>query len=167
MPKPFILSIVGWSDSGKTTLILKLLPELKKKGYNVAVAKYCPCGFDLDHEGKDSWKFCQAGSKGIFLSSPNSLALIKPKEEKESVKQKLRNYFSDFDIVLMESYNNEPEIPTMQIIRKGIGGDVLKDKNFVVYVSDMELDVDKPIYDLNDISGIVKFIEKNAKKKGA
>jgi len=167
MAKPFILSIVGWSDSGKTTLILKLLPELKKKGYNVVVAKYCPCGFDIDHEGKDSWKFSQAGSKAIFLSSPDSLALIRPKKEKSSIKDKLRSYFSDFDIVLTESYNNELEIPTMQIIRKGIGGDVLKGKNFVVYVSDMELDIDKPIYDLDDISGIVKFIEKNAKKKGA
>jgi len=156
----FLLSIVGFSNSGKTTLILKLLPVLKQKGYNVAVAKFCPCGFNLDHKGKDSWRFSQAGSRGIFLSSPDSLALMRPIKQKESVKNILYKFFQDFDIVLMESYSQEKNIPTIQIIRKKIGGEILKKSNVLAYVSDMDLDVDRAVFHPDDISGIVRFIEK-------
>ena len=71
MSAPLILSVVGKSDSGKTTLILKLLPELKKRRYRIAVAKHCPHGFDLDIETEIAL-FCkacrgQAKSGGFFL----------------------------------------------------------------------------------------------------
>lgn len=115
---PFILSVVGESDSGKTTLILKLLPELKKKGYRVAVAKHCPCGFDLDLEGKDSWKFAQAGGEGTFLSSAGSMAVIRPREEILNLKEKLQNYFKDFDIVLTEGYTDEPGIDKVLLVKE-------------------------------------------------
>jgi len=116
--KLFILSIVGKSDSGKTTLILKLLPELKKKGYKVAVAKHCPCGFDLDVEGKDSWKFTRAGGEGTFLSSGDSMAVIRPRQEILNLKDKLQDYFCDFDIVLTEGYNDEPGIEKVLLVKE-------------------------------------------------
>ena len=121
MSAPFILSIIGKSDSGKTTLILKLLPELRKRRYRVAVAKHCPHGFDLDIEGKDSWKFAQAGGEGIFLSSPRDIAVLRPRGDSLDIKGQLQNYFSDFDIVLMEGYNSKSGIKKIEIIRKGIG----------------------------------------------
>ena len=156
---PFILSIVGRSDSGKTTLILKLIPELKKRGYKVGVAKHCPCGFDLDVKGKDSWKFTRAGAGGIFLTSDKDLALLRPKEALLDVEDKLQNYFSDFDIVLMEGYNEESGIRKIQIIRSGIGGTAFPSNEIIAYISDMSLATDKPVYKPDDFSGIVDFIE--------
>ena len=156
---PFILSIIGKSDSGKTTLILKLLPELKRIGKKVAVAKHCPHGFDLDIEGKDSWKFTKAGGEGIFLSSDDGEAVLRPRGSSLSIKEKLQNYFSDFDIVLMEGYNNEPGIKKIQIIRKGIGKMDSPLDEIIAYISDMPLNKDKPVYNLNDISGIISFLE--------
>jgi len=156
---PIILSIIGKSDSGKTTLILKLLPELKRRGYKVAVAKHCPCGFDLDIEGKDSYKFSQAGGVGTFLSSEEEIALLRPREGLSNLKEKLQNYFSDFDLVLMEGYNNEPGIKKIQIIRSGIREMDSPLDEIIAYISDMPLDKDKPVYNLDDISGIISFIE--------
>jgi len=155
---PIILSIIGKSDSGKTTLILKLLPELKNKGYKVAVAKHCPCGFDLDIEGKDSYRFSQAGAEGTFLSSSDKVALIRPKEGPMTLKERLQDWFIDFDFVLMEGYNDEPGVQKIQIIRKGIGGDIISSDEVVGYVSDMALDVNKPLYRPDDISGIMFFV---------
>ena len=157
--KPFILSIVGRSDSGKTTLILKLLPELKKKGYRVAVAKHCPCGFDLDVEGKDSWKFTNAGAEGTFLSSAGSIAVIRPRPKAPEMKKKLQDYFPDFDLVLMEGYNEEGDTRKMQIMRKGIGGELLTQDTVAGYVSDMKLSTDKPVYRPDDVAGIISSIE--------
>ena len=156
---PIVLSIIGKSDSGKTTLILKLLPELKRRGYKVAVAKHCPCGFDLDIEGKDSYKFSQAGGVGTFLSSEEEIALLRPREGLSNLKEKLQNYFSDFDLVLMEGYNNEPGIKKIQIIRSGIREMDSPLDEIIAYISDMPLDKDKPVYNLDDISGIISFIE--------
>ncbi len=146
---PLIISIVGKSDSGKTTLILKLIPELKKRGHRVAVAKHCPHGFDLDIEGKDSWKFTQAGGEGILLTSPGSLALLRPeKNPLNNVEERLQNYFSDIDIVLMEGYNDESGIKKIEIIRRGTGRKVMG-----------YLDAEKKIFNPDDISAIADFIE--------
>lgn len=156
---PRILSIIGKSDSGKTTLILKLLPALKRKGYKVAVAKHCPRGFDLDLKGKDSFKFTQAGGEATFLSSPDTVALIRPKKGASNIKENLGNYFSDFDLVLMEGYNSDSGIKKMQVFRKIIGGPVLSSREIIGYVSDDSLRTDKPVHGADDIQGIVSFIE--------
>lgn len=156
---PLILSIVGRSDSGKTTLILKLLPHLKAKGYKVAVAKHCPCGFDLDVEGKDSWRFTKAGGEGTFLTSKESIALIRPRKDTPDIEKRIMDYFSDFDIVLMEGYNNETGTKKIEIIRKGIGRMDSAVDNVIAYVSDMKVDAERPVYEPHDASGIISFIE--------
>jgi len=156
---PLILSIIGEPDSGKTRLILKLLPELKRKGHRVAVAKHCPHGFDLDIEGKDSYRFSQAGGEGIFLSSNENIALLRPGGALFNLKEKMQDYFSDFDIVLMEGYNNLSGIRKMQVIRSSTGQKALSYDEIIVYISDVALNTDRPVYNPDDISGIVSFIE--------
>ena len=69
-----IVSIVGKSGAGKTTLIEKMIPELKKRGYRVATIKHDVHGFDIDHEGKDSWRHKKAGAHATIISSPWKVA---------------------------------------------------------------------------------------------
>ncbi len=159
MPAPLILSVVGKSDSGKTTLILKLLPELKKRGYRVAVAKHCPHGFDLDIEGKDSWKFTRAGAEGILLTSEGNLALLRPKEDSFNMKERLKAYFSDLDIALIEGYNDESEIKKIEIVRKEIGKMDSDIDGVIAYVSDMHLETERRVFGPDDISAVADFIE--------
>ena len=161
---PLILSIIGQSDSGKTTLILRLLPELKRRGYRVAVAKYCPSGFDLDVEGKDSWRFTQAGAEGTYLSSSGGEAIIRPQGVSSNTKEKLQNYFSDFNLVLMEGYNIENGIKKIQIIRSSIGGTDVSGNEIIAYVADMSLNTDKPVYKPDDNSGIITFVENKIRR---
>ena len=72
-----VVSFVGRSNSGKTTLLEKVIRALKLRGYRVAVIKHSHHDFDLDQTGKDTWRFAQAGSDAVVISSPQKLALIK------------------------------------------------------------------------------------------
>ncbi len=69
---PPIVSVVGKSKSGKTTLIEKLIQELKSRGYRVATIKHIPQGVSFDEPGKDSWRHLQAGSEAASFSSTHS-----------------------------------------------------------------------------------------------
>ena len=165
MSKPFILSIVGKSDSGKTTLILKLLPELKKRGYRVAAVKHCPCGFDLDIEGKDSWEFTRAGSVGVLLTSPEEIAILRYGECSLSIKGMAEKYFDNVDIVLMEGYNDASGVEKMEVVREGIGRLETIPEKVIAYVSNMELDTEKRIFPPDDVPAIADFIETFARSE--
>ncbi len=71
-----VICFVGNSGSGKTSLLEQVVRELKRLGYRVAVVKHAPHGFDIDPVGKDSWRFTQAGSDVVVLSSPQRIALV-------------------------------------------------------------------------------------------
>jgi len=164
---PLVIAVTGRSDSGKTRLILKLLPALKKKGYRVAVAKHCPHGFDLDVEGKDSWRFTHAGGAGTLLTSEDRLAVIRPRAGASSVEGYAQNHFADFDFVLMEGYNYEPGLKKILLVRRIIGAldPPLNEAEIVAYVSDMPIDTEKPVYDPDDESGIVSLLEEMRKER--
>ncbi len=68
--------VAASSNSGKTTLIEKIVPILKARGLRVAVIKHASGGFDLDKPGKDSWRFQQAGADSVILVGPDRVALI-------------------------------------------------------------------------------------------
>lgn len=167
---PFILPLVGKSDVGKTTTILKLLPELKKRGYKVAVVKDCPHGFDLDVRGKDSWKFTQAGAQGIFLNSPDGYAAIKKIEIEAKGFPPLDLdtidfIFHDFDLVLIEATSLNLPIKRIEILRRGINELLTTPSSQLLAVlTDLDLDCGKKKLFVNDIKEIVKFIEELIRK---
>src|SRR2546427_449321 len=72
-PLPPILCFVGRSNSGKTTLIERLIPVLVREGYRIATIKHAGHGFDLDTEGKDSWRLKRAGAKTVIVTSKGSV----------------------------------------------------------------------------------------------
>ena len=73
---PPIVCFVGRSNSGKTTLIERLILELTQSGYRVATIKHAGHGFDLDTEGKDSWRHKRAGASQVVVLSKGSLAMF-------------------------------------------------------------------------------------------
>ncbi|MCD6318581.1 molybdopterin-guanine dinucleotide biosynthesis protein B [Candidatus Aerophobetes bacterium] len=163
---PFVLGIVGKSDVGKTTLILKLIPELTKRGYKVGTVKNCPHGFDIDRKGKDSWKFSKEGSRGVLLTSQKKIALIKSTEENSDILKIIDSLFYDFDIVLVEGFSKEQRLKKVEILRKGISEQIYSPLNEVIaIVSDIDVKVDKPIFKPDQICAIVDFLEKIMKKE--
>ena len=76
--KPFVIGIEGFSGSGKTTLTEKLIPYFKSKGYMIAVIKHDAHGFDMDREGKDTFRFTAAGADLVMISSETRSTRILP-----------------------------------------------------------------------------------------
>lgn len=156
-----IISIVGKSDSGKTTFIEKLLPELVRRGYRVATVKHDVHGFEVDREGKDSWRHKQAGAHTTVISSPQKVALIRDVEKDLSLAELRERLIQDVDLILSEGYKKDVQ-PKIEIFRKEKHQELLctKEDHLVAVVSDKEFDVGVSCFFLDDIIGVADFIEK-------
>jgi len=160
---PCIISIVGKSDSGKTTLLEKLVSEIKKRGYRIATIKHNVHGFDIDHKGKDSWRHKESGALAVALSSPFQFALIKDVEKELTIDEIVSQYFEDMDVVITEGYKKEGK-PKIEIFRReGPHRDILckGDPNLIALVTDVEMEVNVPCFGLQDILPLVDFLEQN------
>ena len=155
-----IVSIVGKSDSGKTTLIEKIVPELIRRGYRVTTVKHDLHGFEIDKEGKDSWRHKQAGAQGVIVSSPRKVALIRDVDRDMSLGE-LRDAFSgDADLILSEGFKKDLQ-PKIEVFRKEAHGELLctPDDNLVAIASNRPFDIGIPCFDIDDVKGIVDLIE--------
>lgn len=159
---PVIFSIVGKSDSGKTTLLEKLIPEIRKRGYRVGTIKHDVHDFDINHEGKDSWRHKHSGAQTVALSSPAKIAIVKDVEKELTLDEIVDNYLADMDIVLTEGYKREAK-PKIEIFRKdGPHKEILcrDDKDLFAMVTDVKMQVHVPCFGLDEIVQLVDLIEK-------
>ena len=101
-----VVSFIGRSNSGKTTLLERVIRELKLRGYRVGVVKHSHHNFAIDQPGKDSWRLAQAGSDVIAVSSPNKVAFIEHVESEVDFDQLSTFFEGKVDIVLAEGYKN-------------------------------------------------------------
>jgi len=154
-----IISIVGKSESGKTTLIEKLIPELKKRGYRVGTIKHALHGFQIDREGKDSFRHKAAGADTVIVVSPESIAMVK--NSGTGTLDSVSEYFSDMDIVITEGYKKENK-PKIEVFRRAMHEEPLcrDDNNLVALVTDDDIDLNVPRFGIEDIKGLVDLIEK-------
>lgn len=162
--KPVIVSIVATkSNTGKTTLIEALIKVLKERNYCVGVLKHDAHKFDIDKEGKDSYRFAKAGADNVVISSSDKLAMIQKLKEERDIEDIL-TLFKGVDIVLIEGYKNN-NYPKIEVHRKGIDTNLLYTNpnfntlTFIAIASDESLKVNIPVLDLNNISRIADFIE--------
>ncbi len=155
-----IVSIVGKSDSGKTTLIEKIVPELVRRGYRVATVKHDVHGFEIDQEGKDSWRHRQAGADAVVISSPKKIALIKTVEEDLSLADLRDRFIDDVDIVISEGFKKDVQ-PKIEVFRRELHRELLcsEEDNLVAVVSNQRFDVPVPCLDLDDGKGVVDLLE--------
>lgn len=155
-----IVSIVGKSDSGKTTLIEKLLPELTKRGYRIATVKHDTHGFEVDREGKDSWRHKKAGAYAVVISSPEKIALIRDVERDLNLNEIREKFIQDVDLVITEGYKKDVQ-PKIEIFRREKHDSLLcsQDDNLIAVVTNKKFDIDVPQFELDDIPGLADFIE--------
>ncbi len=164
MPTP-IISIVGKSNSGKTTLVEKLIPELVKRGYRVATIKHNKHGFDIDHEGKDSWRHKKAGACATVIACPSRIALIEDINRDYSLGEIRDKYIKDADVILAEGFKGNP-FPKIEVFRAELKRELLcnKEDNLLAIASDTKLDVGVLCFDINDIRSITDLIENKCLK---
>ncbi|MEW5722949.1 MAG: molybdopterin-guanine dinucleotide biosynthesis protein B [Thermodesulfobacteriota bacterium] len=156
---PPLVCIVGKSDSGKTTLIEKLVPALAGLGLRVGTIKHDVHGFDIDHPGKDSWRHKRAGAAMTVISSPRKLALVKDTDRDHGLDELLA-YFDGCDLVLTEGYKRERK-PKIEVYRSEAHPEPLcrGDENLIALVSDEDLDLGVPRFGLEDAAGLARFLK--------
>ena len=156
-----IFGLAGWSGSGKTSLLARLLPELTKSGRRVSTVKHAHHKFDIDQPGKDSYIHRQAGAYEVMVLSANKWALIhesRPPTEPDLAQAIAR--MTDVDLVMVEGFKTYPH-PKLEVHRSSLGKPLLYegDQHIVAVASDSPLSPIKiPILDLADTSGIADFI---------
>ncbi|QSF42573.1 molybdopterin-guanine dinucleotide biosynthesis protein B [Paenibacillus tianjinensis] len=101
---PAVCQIVGYKNSGKTTLICAVIPLLKQRGYSVAVIKHDAHTYDMDHHGTDTWKQRQAGAAAVAITNNTRTSVIK---ERSSSLSELIADFSGYDYVIVEGFKQE------------------------------------------------------------
>lgn len=156
-----VFAFAAYSGTGKTTLVEKIVRCLKEKGLRIAVIKHDGHDFEMDREGKDTWRFRQAGADITMISSATKMAYIEAGEH--SLKE-LIDRVQAVDLILVEGYKNE-HLPQIGIARKATGkGFTGPLSRFMALVSDYEkeeLDTTLPCFDLDDAQGVTEFIMQN------
>ncbi|RMF04916.1 MAG: molybdopterin-guanine dinucleotide biosynthesis protein B [Alphaproteobacteria bacterium] len=161
MSRP-VFGIVGWKNSGKTTLVARLVEEFTRRGYSVSAVKHAHHSFDIDHPGRDSYRFREAGARQVALVSPKRWALMhelrgEAKPELEAVLE----HVGPCDLVLVEGFKGSA-IPKIEArSTRSLTQEPLcdNDPNIVAVASDTAIASGAlPAFDVNDIEGIADFI---------
>ena len=151
--------VAATSNSGKTTIIEKVVRILKERGLRVAVIKHASKGFELDRPGKDSWRFREAGADAVVLVGPDRLALVRTIEAGPSMKD-LEALAGNADIVIREGFKHDA-LNKIEVFRSGVSGQqplCATDRSFRALVSDRPIDVAVPRFDGNDAAAVADFI---------
>lgn len=154
-----VFAFAAYSGTGKTTVIEQVVRELKAKGLRLAVIKHDGHRFEIDHEGKDSWRFAHAGADITIINSQEKTAYI---EQRSLTLWQLIDMVHDVDLILVEGYKNET-LPQIGIARRATGKGFTADlSRFIAIVTDMdEIETTLPRFTFEDIQGITEFIMKN------
>lgn len=156
-----VFGIVGWKNSGKTTLVAKLVTELKMRGYSVSTVKHAHHAFDLDQPGRDSFKHREAGAQEVLISSNKRWALMHEIEgEDEYSLGDLLTKMTPVDLVLIEGFKSEkhPKIECHRATsQKPLACET--NKTIVAVASDVGMAADGlRALDLNDIGQVADFV---------
>jgi len=154
-----VLAIVGHSNSGKTTLIEKLLAGLTAKGLRIATIKHSHHQPEMDTPGKDSWRHKQAGAATSLLVGPKKMLMVSDLNEALDPKVLANRLFADYDLVLVEGYASVPG-PKIEVVRSERSTTLrCIESDLIAVATDMaDLKVTPPLLDLNDAQAIVGYI---------
>lgn len=158
-----VVSIVAKSGTGKTTLLEKLIAELKRRGYRVGAVKHDAHSFSIDHEGKDSWRLTRAGADTMLITSPEKIAMVKRNTAGEPpLAETIAAYCGDVDIVLTEGFKRS-SMPKIEVHRRERSQTLLcrgaeHDPTLLAVASDEPLRLDVPVHDIDDAVGLADLI---------
>lgn len=153
-----IVAVVGYSESGKTRLIVRLIRELKRRGARVAALKRCSHGFSLDTEGKDTADFSRAGAEGVAMLSPEGWAALGHASETDAVRL-ARRLFPAADVVLIEGGKDVRGVRKVEVLRDAGTGPVSPADELIAIVFEGPLPgAAAPVFSPDDVEGVSDLI---------
>ena len=150
------IAVVGYSDSGKTTVATALVRILHGDGYKVAAVKHCPHGHDVDREGSDTHRMGKAGADAVIAVSPERVSKMERVDGEPSL-ESIAGTLTGYDLVIAEGFKDSAA-PKVLVAR--LGRPVLDVPNAVAIVTDMddgEFAVG-PCFGFGEIRGLAAYL---------
>ncbi|MCE1977209.1 molybdopterin-guanine dinucleotide biosynthesis protein MobB [Enterobacter roggenkampii] len=158
-----VVAISAWSGTGKTTLLKKLIPALCARGLRPGLIKHSHHNMDIDTPGKDSYELRKAGAAQTMVASPQRWALMTETPDEAPLNLAYlvsRMDHSTLDLVLVEGFKHEA-VPKILLFRSDAKHDLSElrlDEHVIAVASDVAVELEVPVLDLNDVDGIAQFI---------
>lgn len=157
------IGFIGYSNSGKTTLIEKLIPIFRARGLNVSAIKNAHHGFDMDRPGKDSFRYRDAGAMQVLIATATRWALLTETPRRSATLDELLSELAPCDLVIVEGFKSEGKIPRIEVRRADAQAHTEPpifphDPNVVALATDHPVDTTLPVLDLNDTYKMAAFV---------
>jgi molybdopterin-guanine dinucleotide biosynthesis protein MobB len=152
--------VTGWKNAGKTGLMERLVSDITARGFSVSTVKHAHHSFDVDQPGKDSHRHREAGAHEVLLASKHRIALMTElRGSDEPSLEDLLARLAPVDLVLIEGYKRDRH-PKVEAFRAETGNPLIapEDETIRAIASDTPMDMDRPVFDLNDTAAIADFI---------
>lgn len=153
-----VFSVVGYGNSGKTTLLVKIIMELKDRGYKIATIKHHHGDFDIDIPGKDSWRHREAGADTVVMASPSKVAVIEQTQQELTLDEIIAK-ISGVDVVITEGFKKENK-PKIEVFRSSVHRELISPKSQLLAVASDISHPGIPTFGLDDAPGLVDFLVK-------
>jgi len=155
---PSVISIVAKSGTGKTTLLEKLLPELRARGLRVGVLKHHSHMSSFDVPGKDTYRLAAAGADVVVGASPVQVAVFRRQDGSGDLDSVIADHFADMDVVLVEGYKRG-DYPKIEVHRSARSNELLCGPDeLLAIVTDRHWDLPIPQFALDDVAGLGRLI---------
>ena len=157
-----LFGVVGWKNSGKTTLMVKLIAAFTARGLNVSAVKHAHHAFDIDHEGRDSFRYRAAGAQTVAISSRARFAIMTElRERPEPTFEELAAAIEGADLILVEGFKSEkhPKLEVRRLDARDRTPLAPGDPSIVAIASDFALERSHlPMFGLDDVEAIADFV---------
>ncbi len=159
------IGIIGYSNTGKTTLIEKLIPIFRARGLRVSAIKNAHHGFDMDRPGKDSFRYREAGASQVLIATGLRWALLTETPQRAVSLEELLSLLAPCDLVIIEGFKSEGHIPRIEVRRTTNTEPPIfpRDPNVIAVAADHAVGTSLPLLDLNDAAKIADFITTHLK----
>ncbi|MFN7572744.1 MAG: molybdopterin-guanine dinucleotide biosynthesis protein B [Betaproteobacteria bacterium] len=154
------IGIIGYSSTGKTTLIEKLIPLFRARGLTVSALKNAHHGFDMDRPGKDSFRYREAGAGQVLIATGQRWALLTETPQRAASLDELLALLAPCDLAIVEGFKSEGHIPRIEVRRTTNTEPPIfpHDPNVIAVAADHPIETSLPVLDLNDAAKIAAFI---------
>lgn len=158
-----VYGVIGWKNSGKTSLMERLVAEITRRGFSVSTVKHVHHAVDLDQPGKDTFRHRAAGAREVVLASADRFALMVEHRGPEPELPAVLARLAPVDLVLVEGYKRDSH-PKVEVWRAETGQPLIQPGDPLVraVATDAALSLPVPVLNLNDTAAVADFILREA-----